>query len=363
MTRPTAHRTVPVLAVTMALLGALAGLAGCGTPPGVVFPPPSPPIVFPPPPEVARVSWVGQLVTEADLKPGKSGLQGIAETLFGKEGVRSMLTPMAVCTDGKSRVFVADSNAQVVHVFDLDSRRYARWAPGPARPFSQPVGLAWDPAGRLLVADSAGSTVYVFVGAGKLVAEWGGERFGRPCGVAVDPPRGRVIVVDAAAHGLVELSLAGEVVRRVGRRGAAPGEFNYPTNVTVDRAGRVYVSDTLNFRVQQLSPELEPVRQIGSHGDMPGYFAQPKGVATDSEGHVYVVDGQFESVQVFDDRGRLLLDFGEEGNRPAEFWLPAGIFVDGRDRIWVADSYNRRIQVFDYHARPAAAAPPAEVKP
>jgi DNA-binding beta-propeller fold protein YncE len=332
-------------------------LAGCGARPGVIFPPPNPPILFPPPPELTRVSWVGQLVTEADLKPGKSGLQGMTETLFGKEGIRSMLTPMAVCTDGKSRVFVADSNAQVVHVFDLNSRRYARWQPGKTRTFSQPVGLAWDPAGRLLVADAAASTVFVFDDSGRLAAEWAGERFARPCGVAVDAARGRVIVVDTAAHGLVELSLSGDVTRRVGRRGGNMGEFNYPTNVAIDRVGRVYVSDTLNFRVQQLSSELVPLRQIGSHGDMPGYFAQPKGVSIDSEGHIYVVDAQFETIQVFDDQGRLLLDFGEEGHRPAEFWLPAGIFVDAQDRIWVADSYNRRVQVFDYHPQKV------EVKP
>lgn len=335
-------------------------ICGCGSRPGVIFPPPNPPILFPPPPEVTRLSWVGQLVTEADLKPGKSGFQGMGEALFGKEPTRSMLTPMAVCTDGASRLFVADSNAQVVHVFNLDTRKYSAWKPGKTRDFSQPVGIAWDPGGRLLVADSAASTVFVFDSNGGLMAEWAGDRFGRPCGVAVDGARDRVIVVDAAAHAIVELTRTGDFVRRVGGRGGKLGEFNYPTNVAIDRSGRVYVSDTLNFRVQQFSADLKPIRQIGSHGDVPGYFAQPKGVATDSEGHVYVVDSQFETIQVFDDQGQLLLDFGEEGTRPAEFWLPAGIFIDPQDRLWVADSYNRRVQVFDYHKQPS---PPAEVKP
>jgi DNA-binding beta-propeller fold protein YncE len=329
-------------------------LCGCGTRPGQIFIPPSPPIVFPPPPEPTRISWVGQLITEADLKPGKSGLKGIQEALFGKEPTRSMLTPMALCTDGKSRLFVADSNAQLVHVFDLDTRKYAQWKPAKGAVFSQPVGVAWDPAGRLLVSDSAASTVFVFDNAGNLTAEWSGDRFQRPCGIAFDAPRNRVLVVDAGAHELVELSPAGDVTRRVGRRGGALGEFNYPTQLAVDRNGRVYVSDTLNFRIQQFSPDLKPLRQIGSHGDLPGYFASPKGVATDSENHLYVIDAQFETVQIFDDRGQLLLDFGEEGTHPAEFWLPTGIFIDPADRIWVADSYNRRVQVFDYHRQTPA---------
>ena len=344
-------------------------LYGCGTKPGQVFVPPNPPIVFPPPPEPTRISWVGQLITEADLKPGKSGMKGLQEALFGKEPIRSMLTPMAVCTDGKSRLFVADSNAQLVHVFDLDTRKYAQWKPAKDAVFSQPVGVAWDPAGqRLLVSDSAAATVFVFDNAGNLTAQWSGDRSQRPCGIAVDAPRNRVLVVDTGTHELLELSPAGDVTRRVGHRGGALGEFNYPTHLAVDRVGRVYVSDTLNFRVQQFSPDLKPLRQIGSHGDLPGYFAAPKGVATDSENHVYVIDAQFESVQIFDDHGQLLLDFGEEGTPPAEFWLPNGIFIDPADRIWVADSYNRRVQVFDYHRQtppPEKDSPPSpvEVKP
>ena len=40
-----------------------------------------------------------------------------------------MLTPYAVCTDGQDRLFVADTNAQTVHVFDLRTRRYEQWKP------------------------------------------------------------------------------------------------------------------------------------------------------------------------------------------------------------------------------------------
>lgn len=324
---------------------------GCQIRPGVIFPPVNPPIMFPPPPEATRISWIGQLATEADLKPGRSAFAGLGETLFGKAPIRAMLTPYGLCTDGNSRLFVADSNAQVVHMFDLDSRRYEIWQPGPDRKFSQPVAVCWDPAGRLLVADSVGASVFVFDAGGKLLAEWSGDRFTRPCGVAVDAVRKRVLVVDAGAHELIEMSAAGEVNRRIGPRGNALGQFNFPTAVTIDRDGLVYVSDTLNFRVQQFSPDLKPIRQIGSHGDIAGYFSQPKGIATDSQGHLYVVDAQFETVQLFDREGNLLMDFGEEGTRPAEFWLPSGIFIDPQDRVWIADGYNRRVQVFQYHAQ------------
>ena len=85
------------------------------------------------------------------------------------------------------------------------------------------------------------------------------------------------------------LSRTGELESRIGQRGTALGQFNYPTHVMIDHAGRIYVSDTLNFRVQQFSPDLKPVRQIGSKGDLPGYFSQPKAIAVDSQDHVYVI--------------------------------------------------------------------------
>jgi DNA-binding beta-propeller fold protein YncE len=326
------------------------GLAGCGRPAGIVFEPLAEPVRWPAPPDPARIEYVGQLVTSDDLKPAKSFGQLLGESLFGRKASRSMLSPYAVCTDGGARVFVGDSNAQVVHVFDLESRTYAQWTPAAAgAEFSQPVGVAYDrPGRRLLVADSVAGCIFVFAGDGTCLGAIGDGLLDRPCGVAVDPDSGRVFVADAAAHQVVVLDEGGKLLERVGGRGVAPGRFNFPTNVALDAAGRMYVADTLNFRVQVFDRDLRPVGQIGSAGDLPGYFSQPKGVALDREGHVYVVDAHFESVQIFDAEGQVLMTFGREGTGPGEFWLPAGIHIDPSGRIWIADSYNRRVQVFQY---------------
>ncbi|WP_428938342.1 6-bladed beta-propeller [Fontivita pretiosa] len=340
----------------LALLVAGTWMVGCAKPAGVIFPPPQKPIVWPGPPEPPRIRYVGQIATSADLKPAVPLTRRLSEAIFGKRPIRSMLTPYAVCTDGKHRLFVADSNAQLVHVFDLATRQYAQWKPSERyEPFSQPVGLAWDSTtSQLYVADSIGGRIYVFDGSGKTVGQIGGQFLSRPCGLAIDPPRDRLYVADAELHQLVVLSRDGRLVSRFGHRGTGPAEFNFPTNVALDRAGRIYVSDSLNFRVLQFDPDLRPLRQIGRKGDLPGYFGQPKGIATDSENHLYVVDAHFEAVQIFDADGNLLLDFGQEGTGPGEFWLPAGIHIDPNNRIWIADSYNRRVQVFDYlpEARP-----------
>lgn len=347
---------------TLLLLG-----AGCAKPPGVIFPRVEPPLVWPQPPDQPRIRYVGQLGTNEDLKPGRSAFQGFGQALFGKREVYSMLSPFALATDRRDRLFVADNGAQLVHVFDLKTRKYQRWAPnrtadGKIRReqpgFTQPVAVAWDPAGRLLVSDSLAGLIYVFDARGVPRGHIGQGLVSRPAGIVVDPATGRIFVADVMGHQVIVLSRDGQLLQRVGQRGERLGEFNYPTNVALDPQGRLYVSDSLNFRVQQFSPDLKPMRQIGEQGDVPGTFAQPKGLATDSAGHLYVVDARFENVQIFNDRGQLLLYFGEEGSGPGHFWLPAGIFIDGQDRIWIADAFNRRVAVFDYLHAPEAEPPP-----
>jgi hypothetical protein len=349
---------------------ATVSMTGCATPAGELFPPLSQPLVFPPPPDHARVRFVGELGTEADLKPARSALAGLGEALFGADSVRSMLSPCAVFVRG-DRLFACDGSAQVVHVFNLATREYQQWQPQsgdgtngaqPAtehRRFSMPVGITGDANGRIYVSDSVAATVFLFDETGHCLGDIGYGTLKRPCGIAYDVAHDRLLIADSAHHQLLALSPDGTLLAAIGTRGGEPGQFNFPTNVAIDRTGRVFVSDTLNFRVQVLDDALKPVSQIGRLGDMPGYFSQPKGVAIDRDNHVYVVDAQFEAVQIFSPEGQLLLSFGEEGSGPGQFWLPAGIFIDLNDRIWIADSYNRRVQVFEYLPDPTSPVPPA----
>jgi len=332
------------------LLVSLLLAPGCAGKPQPIFPAVNPPIVWPDPPEQTRIRYIGQLAGSADLKRRVGGLEAAGGAIFGKRAERAMLTPYAVCTDGGKRIFVADSHAQVVHVFDLATRRYAQWTPPKPRRFTQPVGVAYDSGlHRLYVSDSVAATVHIFDGrTGKHVGQTLPDLFQRPTGVFFDRRSKRLLVTDTTAHNVTVCAANGDPITRFGRRGDRLGEFNFPTSVTIDGNGIVYVCDALNFRVQQFTADYQPIKQIGRKGDMPGYFGQPKAVACDSENHLYVVDAQFEAVQIFNAAGLLLLNFGEEGRRAGQFWLPTGIFIDRSDAILVADDYNHRIQVFQY---------------
>ena len=94
-------------------------VSGCAQPSGPIFPPLAEPIVWPKGEAPARISYVGSLSTDRDLKAGKTLFDGIGETLFGKKSSHGMIAPYGVCTDGGDRVFVSDTGARLVHMFDL----------------------------------------------------------------------------------------------------------------------------------------------------------------------------------------------------------------------------------------------------
>ncbi len=356
------RRTRGIRRHATALAATALALTGCAKPAGVIFEPLPTAICWPAPPDSPRIHYVGQISTTADLKAAKPFGEALRELFAGKQPIMGVVNPFAVETDGRQRLFVADSGGGVVHVFDLDKRTYEQWAPAAPNRFIAPVGLARAADGRLFVADSAAGVVWVFDATGRDIDMWGRDELVRPCGMAYDDVAQHLFIADAGAHQVVILDASGQPTARLGSRGSTPGQFNFPTDVVIDHLHRLYVSDSLNCRVQQFGPDLMPRLQIGSRGDMPGYFSRPKGIAVDSEDHLYIVDAEFEAIQVYSSDGDLLMAFGREGRGPGEFWLPAGICIDAADRLWIADTYNRRVQVFDYRP-PQTDAPGPESMP
>jgi DNA-binding beta-propeller fold protein YncE len=154
-------------------------------------------------------------------------------------------------------------------------------------------------------------------------------------------------VSETAAHQVLLFDLNGRERFRIGHNGSKAGQFNFPTDLFIDKTGKLYVTDALNARIQVFSADNKFVRAFGEEGDGEGEFSKPKGVAVDSDGNIYVCDSLRDSVQIFDSTGRLLMEFGGRGQSAGTFWMPSGIYID-RDVIYVADTYNHRVQVFRY---------------
>jgi sugar lactone lactonase YvrE len=267
-----------------------------------------------------------------------------------------MARPYGLSVGPDGTIAVADPDAFSVHVFDVARSRYRRLREADGRPLVSPVGVAFDGLGRIYVADSVRSAVFRFDREGRWEDTLGGDgELLRPTGLAFDPQRKVLYVVDTLAHGLVGYDANGGRVLAVGSRGRGDGEFNYPVAVALDRSGRLYVTDSLNFRIQVLDSSGRFLHAFGGPGTEPGSFDKAKGIALDADGHIYVVEGLHDVVQVFDPEGRLLTVVGGTGVDPGEFGLPAGICIDSSNRILIADSANHRIQILRYLGEPEKA--------
>jgi DNA-binding beta-propeller fold protein YncE len=252
--------------------------------------------------------------------------------------------PFGIALDENDNLCLTDTGTRTVFYVDRTRGNWRRWDRIGKTRFVAPVSIAKH-RDTFYVADSGLGCVLAFKEDGKLVRRID-EHLMRPSGLAILGDR--LVVTDALRHCVVVFDASGNYVAEFGRRGAGPGEFNYPTHVASDARGNLYVTDSMNNRVQVLDGEGRFQRSIGSIGDAPGFFSRPKGVAVDSFGHVYVVDANFDNIQIFSGEGRVLLGVGAAGTDEGQFWLPNGIAISRKNQIFVTDTYNRRVQVLEY---------------
>ncbi len=303
-------------------------------------------LVWPQPPERARIRFIRVVARPQDLGIRPSFWKRLGEIIVGKEE-EWLIRPTGVVA-AENVIYVADPGAQALWRLDLQAGRFQRIEKARQERLVSPVAVCLGQGDRIYLADSYLAKVFVYDAGGKLMGTIADPNLRRPAAVAYDGSRDRLYVADSLAHRVWIFGADGRPAGAIGQRGAGNGEFNFPTQLAVDRDGVVYVTDTLGFRIQMFNADGSFAGLFGRHGDSSGEFASPKGVGIDSEGHVYVVDALFDAVQIFDRRGRYLLTFGERGIARGQFWLPSGLYIDKRDRIYVADAYNQRVQIFEY---------------
>jgi len=340
--RPRRLRTASVLAI---VAGVLIGIDACASA-GVVRLEATAPVgramVWPLPPQQPRIRFVTSFSTPKDLGFRRSFLGRVADFIRGRGRSDGIQHPYGIAVTPDERIYVVDSSARGVHVFDLLRGRYRFIS---RDDFRNPIGIAVDDGGRVFVSDSEAGIIFILDADGDEVGRID-EGLVRPTGLAYSHVDSLLYAVDTGRHVVLAFAADGTLVRTIGERGVGAGQMNFPTNVAVDAAGLVYVADALNFRVQVFRPDGRPVDAFGQLGDAVGAFVRPKGIGVSAQGHVFVVEGLYDVVNIFDKQGRLLLNFGGAGRNEGQFWLATGLAVDHRDRIFVADSYNGRIQVF-----------------
>jgi sugar lactone lactonase YvrE len=294
----------------------------------------------------ARVDYLRTIPSVREFTKPRGLLTKLFNLIVGPPDDKpEIVRPYSTALDSTGRLLIADPGQRGVHIFDFEKHKY-QFLKGPRnREMASPMAVSCDANDDIYVSDSTRARIFVFDARGRLLRLFGATQLMRPTGMALDRKTRLLYVTDTLRHQVMVFGLDGALVRAIGRRGAGPAEFNFPTGVTLS-GGRIYVVDAMNFRVQTLTAEGAFVSAFGRLGTQTGTLNRPKGIAADTDGNLYLVDGLFETVQVFDPDGRLLYYFGSGGNAPGQFQLPTGISIDNRDIIYVADSLNRRVQVF-----------------
>ncbi len=279
---------------------------------------------------------------------------------------------LLVCDKGNHRVVVSDArNGRALRSLQGDASRGGLWYGGLGEPAQ---AILVPKTGQVLVVDSFFHRVMVFAGLDddavvRMLGDGQGEgprEFNCPLGLVVldgdvadaAAPDGPVAVVaDSYNHRLAVWRLRnGTVIRHVGSQGAAPGQFNRPTAVTVlpawstgtDEAWLV-VADSKNDRVQVLTRTWTVVRVL--QGDsvikLGGWLS---GVTVCvGTGQVLLTDRNNHRVvswRLSDGGGLRVVCGGVLGLEPGQLAYPEGIQASSDGLLWVADGGSQRLSLF-----------------
>jgi sugar lactone lactonase YvrE len=288
----------------------------------------------------------------------------------------------ADAVDGAGDVYVADSSANRVVVFNADGTALRGWGTSGISPgqFVAPVAVAAGPGGRLLVAEAYREIVPLVPGTrpGEYRAQiaygspWSsgggvtlGGRFFSPTGLAFAPD-GTVWVSDRNNDVLRHLAADGRFITGVGAAAEAGGAgrgkdalaLMAPHGVAVAPAGDVLVADTGANRIVKLAANGALLASWPPHASSPaaasangsgsaGTFSEPLDVAVGANGEVYVANTGKRVLDVLDPRGTPLASWGGAGAEgAARLTSPAASAVDAAGQVFVADAARARVLEF-----------------
>jgi DNA-binding beta-propeller fold protein YncE len=221
--------------------------------------------------------------------------------------------------------------------------------------FVQVGGVATDNAGRVYVADTGAGRVEVFdsgefgntyltsIGVGVLV---------RPVDVEVDL-RNRIFVTDEAGDKVVEFDTLNDgapYMREWGGSGTELNRMSGPRFVHTDTTGLAFNTEAGNVRVQWFAPKDKQMIAISAFGTAePAPFNNPEGLTLDeATRQIYVSNNSPTegAVRVYDSRGLYLGQLAGPGFGRGQLSSPRGMSFDSARRLIVADSGNNRLDVF-----------------
>jgi DNA-binding beta-propeller fold protein YncE len=211
-------------------------------------------------------------------------------------------SPVGLARGAAGEIYVSDSELRAIFVIRPGTK-----VATPVRlaaALAQPTGLAYDAASaRLFVADTAAHCVRVFDRDGSLAATIGqrgtdnGE-FNFPT-LLWRTPQGRLYVTDAMNFRVQMFDEGGNFIGKFGGAGDGTGDLPREKGVASDRYGHIYIVDSLFHAVQIFDESGQLLLSLGALGHGRGEFWLPTGIFIGDDDRIYVADSYNRRVQVF----------------------------------------------------------------
>jgi DNA-binding beta-propeller fold protein YncE len=213
----------------------------------------------------------------------------------------ALVSPVAVTAKSDAEFYVADSWNGRIYLIDKEGRLIRVFAENNLK---RPAALAFDAnRQRLYVADSGAHLIAVFDANGTRIQTIGkrGSRegeFNYPTHLTLDR-NGTLLVTDALNYRIQAFDRDGKFLWKFGRHGDGSGDVASPKGVAVDSKGHVYVVDALFDAVQIFQREGKYLLGFGSRGSARGQFWLPSGIFINSADRIYVADAYNQRIQIF----------------------------------------------------------------
>jgi DNA-binding beta-propeller fold protein YncE len=228
-----------------------------------------------------------------------------------------MLTA-SVTVDSRDRVYCfSRSKEHPVVVFDREGNYLASWGAGL---FAFPHTIRADKDDNLWLVDRDHAQMMLFTPSGELLRTIGTKGFRSDTGVA--PDYFKSDAWQSVTHG--------------------GGPFNLPTDIALTPTGEMFITDGYgNARVHKFAADGTHLFSWGEPGTAPGQFNLPHGVWIDKDGRVLVADRENDRVQVFDQSGRLLQIW------PTRLIGPAVLYVDADNIVYIVEHNSGMVSVLN----------------
>ncbi|KAI6657318.1 hypothetical protein LOD99_66 [Oopsacas minuta] len=196
-----------------------------------------------------------------------------------------------------------------------------------------------DKTGDIYIADCFNDCVKVFDSTAKYMFKFG-DRRGE---VNMSNPKSFVIyksrILITHNHGILNYTLDGEFLSRIGKYGKGKLEFKYPEGIAINESNDdIYICDYFNKRVQILSQDFQ-------FKSLLGLFKCPRDVKFSQE-YIYVLDTSNPCIHLFNHNHILqksVISLGQ-GNQVI---TPRSFFIDNSNNILIADCSSNSISIFN----------------